>query len=99
MNSKKHRVFRIFSHRGIDFRLWLWYIHTITKAVTKTSVSGKIPREEFTLVQEFRTPAGNDTTSELPGGNSRTGAPVKASMSDSASCNQGGTVEYFVSHP
>ena len=72
MNSKKHRVFRIFSHRGIDFRLWLWYIHTITKAVTKTSVSGKIPREEFTLVQEFRTPAGNDTTSELPVGNRRT---------------------------
>ena len=32
-------------------------------------------------------------------GNSRSGAPVKASMSDSASCNQGGTVEYFVSHP
>ena len=48
MNSKKHRVFRIFSHRGIDFRLWLWYIHTITKAVTKTSVSGKIPREGAT---------------------------------------------------
>jgi hypothetical protein len=51
------------------------------------------------LVQWLCTPARLHTTSELPVGNSRSGAPVKASMSDSASCNQGGTVEYFVSHP
>ena len=35
-----------------------------------------------------------DTTSEPPVGNGRSGAPVNASMSGSASCNQGGTVEY-----
>ncbi len=40
-----------------------------------------------------------DTTSELRVGNGPTGAPVIASMSDGESRNQGGTVEYFVSHP
>ena len=35
-----------------------------------------------------------DTTSEPSVGNGRSGAPVNASMSGSASCNQGGTVEY-----
>ncbi len=41
------------------------------------------------------------TTSEPPGGNSGTGAPVIAPMSGSAMrCNQGGTVEYvIISHP
>ena len=61
--------------------------------------TGKIPREGAILVQGFRTPADSDTTSELPGGNTGTGAPVKASMSDGFGRNQGGTVEYFVSHP
>ena len=40
-----------------------------------------------------------DTTSEPSVGNGRSGAPVKASMSGFARSNQGGTVEYFVSHP
>ena len=44
-------------------------------------------------------PAGDDTTSEPQVGNGLPGAPVKASMSDGLRRNQGGTVEYFVSHP
>ena len=51
------------------------------------------------MVKGICTPAWIDTTSEPPVGNGRTGAPVKASMSDGLSRNQGGTVEYFVSHP
>ena len=34
------------------------------------------------MVQGICTPAEDDTTSEPPGRNARTGAPVKASMSD-----------------
>jgi len=45
-------------------------------------------------VKGLCTPALPLTTSEPPVGNSRPGTPVNASMSDSASCNQGGTVEY-----
>ena len=42
----------------------------------------------------------SDTTSEPQIGNGLPGAPVRASMSGSAmQNNQGGTVEYFVSHP
>ena len=41
----------------------------------------------------------SDTTSEPQGRNALPGAPVKASMSDGYGRNQGGTVEYFVSHP
>ena len=44
-------------------------------------------------------PAGHDTTSEPSAGNGRPGAPVTVPMSGSFRCNQGGTVEYFVSHP
>ena len=51
------------------------------------------------MVQGICNTAGDDTTSEPPGRNARTGAPVKASMSDGYGRNQGGTVEYFVSHP
>ena len=49
----------------------------------------------------IRTPALNDTTSEPQAGNSLPGAPVIASMSGGfyVNRNQGGTVEYFVSHP
>ena len=48
------------------------------KAVMKTRVPGKIPREDAILVQGFRTPAHADTTSEQPTGNGWTGAPVTA---------------------
>ena len=51
------------------------------------------------LVRGLRNPAGADTTSEPWGRNSPPGAPVIASMSDGSGRNQGGTVEYFVSHP
>ena len=60
---------------------------------------GRILREEPTLVQRFCNTAGDDTTSELMVGNGHPGAPVIASMSDGYGRNQGGTVEYFVSHP
>ena len=51
-------------------------------------------------MQGSRTPAAKDTTSEPHGGNAMPGTPVNASMSGLASQgNQGGTVEYFVSHP
>ena len=64
------------------------------KAVMKTCDPGKIPREDAVLVQGSRNPAGDDTTSELRGRNAPTGAPVTVPMSDGASRNQGGTVEY-----
>ena len=65
----------------------------------KTRADRKIPREVATLVQGNCTPADSDTTSEPQVGNGLPGAPVKASMSDGLRRNQGGTVEYFVSHP
>ena len=72
----------------------------LVKAVMKTCFSGKIPREGAILVQGIRNPAGKDTTSELPGGNTGTGAPVKASMSGSA-CRATRVEPWntFVSHP
>ena len=60
----------------------------------KTRGPGKIPREDAILVQGFRTPAGEDTTSEPQVRNALPGAPVTVPMSDGASRNQGGTVEY-----
>ena len=69
------------------------------KAVMKTRGPGKIPREDAILVQGSRNPAGGDTTSELWGRNAPPGAPVTVPMSDGLCRNQGGTVEYFVSHP
>ena len=50
-------------------------------------------------MKRLRTPNAGDTTSEPPGGNARMGAPITASMSDGASRNQGGTVEYFCIPP
>ena len=41
----------------------------------------------------------DDTTSEPPVGNSRSGAPVTVPMSGEAIRNQGGTVEYFCIPP
>ena len=45
------------------------------------------------------TPTFSDTTSEPSGGNTGSGAPVKASMSDGLRRNQGGTVEYICIPP
>ena len=50
--------------------------------MTKTRIPGKIPREDAILVQGVCNTAPDDTTSELPVGNGRTGTPVSASMSD-----------------
>ena len=71
----------------------------VENAMTKTCIPGKIPREDTILVRGVRNTAPDDTTSELPVGNGRTGAPVIVPMSDGLCRNQGGTVEYFVSHP
>ena len=46
------------------------------------------------MVKGFCNTAGGDTTSEPQVGNGLPGAPVTVPMSGSASCNQGGTVEY-----
>ena len=51
------------------------------------------------MVQGFCNTAEDDTTSEPQIGNGLPGAPVIVPMSDGESRNQGGTVEYFVSHP
>ena len=56
-------------------------------------------REEPTLVKRLCAERPADTTSEPWGRNAPPGAPVRASMSDGYGRNQGGTVEYFVSHP
>ena len=50
-------------------------------------------------MQDARNTVPDDTTSELLTGNGQTGAPVTVPMSDGLCRNQGGTVEYFVSHP
>ena len=72
----------------------------LLKAVTKTRIFSRIPREGAILVQGICNTAEHDTTSEPTVGNSRPGTPVIVSMSGTAlRCNQGGTVEYFVSHP
>ena len=47
----------------------------------KTRNPRRIPREDATLVQGICNTARVDTTSEPPGRNARTGAPVIASMS------------------
>ena len=65
----------------------------------KTRLPGKIPRERYIWCKYFVTLPGKDTTSELPVGNGWTGAPVIVPMSGEEIRNQGGTVEYFVSHP
>ena len=62
----------------------------------KTRPQGKMPREEAALLKGFCTPALRPTTSEPQTGNGLPGAPVIASMSGRAICNQGGTVEYFL---
>ena len=51
------------------------------------------------MVKSFCNPAFCDTTSELQVGNGLPGTPVTVSMSGGHVRNQGGTVEYFVSHP
>ena len=72
---------RIFGWLGIDNLYKMCYIFCV-KCCDEDTLSGKIPRERAISVQGLCTPAAEDTTSELPVGNGRTGAPVIASMSD-----------------
>ena len=68
-------------------------------AVTKTCVTGKIPREASVWCKDA---VPLPVTIPLPSrvcGNAMPGAPVKASMSDGLCRNQGGTVEYFCIPP
>ena len=53
----------------------------LEKSCDEDTRSGKIPREEATMVQGFRNTAACDTTSEPQGRNALPGAPVIASMS------------------
>ena len=65
----------------------------------KTRAAVRFPEREPPVLKDSCTPAKSVTTSELHGRNAMPGSPVSASMSGSLVCNQGGTVEYFVSHP
>ena len=66
----------------------------------KTHIPGKNPREEAPVLQGFRSPAGNVTTSEPLAGNGPPGAPVIVPMSGFGfQSNQGGTVEYRICIP
>ena len=69
------------------------------KAVTKTRTSAGFP-ETDPVGERVMNFFGCVPLLSRMCGNAIPGAPVNASMSDSVSCNQGGTVEYtFVSHP
>ena len=65
----------------------------------KTRRFGKIPREAAIWCKAAVTLPDRIPLLSRVRGNATPGAPVKASMSGFARSNQGGTVEYFVSHP
>ena len=71
----------------------------VVKGCDEDTRKSKLLREETALVKGFCNTASCDTTSEPWERNVPSGTPVKASMSDGNCRNQGGTVEYFVSHP
>ena len=54
---------------------------SVINAVMKTCAARKTLREE-PVGEKASGPCQSDTTSELPGRNARTGAPVNAPMSD-----------------
>ena len=69
------------------------------KAATKTRASVRFPeRVPLWCKASVPLPQAIPLLSRVRG-NATPGAPVKASMSDGICRNQGGTVEYFVSHP
>ena len=82
-----------------DWHLAGFVLHFIRKSCDEDTRLRKDSQREIRMVRGSRTPAASDTTSEPPGGNARTGAPVKASMSDGLCRNQGGTVECFCIPP
>ena len=71
----------------------------VQKSCDEDTRPGKIPREDAILVQGGRNPAGEIPLLSCMCGNAIPGAPVTVPMSDGCCRNQGGTVEYFVSHP
>ena len=85
---------------GIDTTVIMCYILHCKSCDEDTHFGVSCP-ERSRLVQGSAA-ARNDTTSELSGGNTGTGAPVTVRMSGGLVRNQGGTVEYiiyYVSHP
>ncbi len=76
----------------------MWYIRFV-KGCDEDTAPCHPPREEPVCCDGSAENAGEATTSELWGRNAPPGVPVTVPMSGRAICNQGGTVEYFVSHP
>ena len=75
------------------------YILFCKKQWRRHALPLRLLRERPTFGARVLCACGCDTTSEPPVGNSRSGAPVKASMSGEAIRNQGGTVEYLCIPP
>ena len=87
----------IFHVRGLTFEKK--YVKFSLSAVTKTRVTGKIPREASVWCKDA---VPLPVTIPLPSrvcGNATPVAPVIEPMSDGVSRNQGGTVEYFCIPP
>ena len=84
---------------GIDKGLFLCYILYVKSYDERHAFSVRIP-ERGPFGARALIPCGKRYHfPSCAGGNAPPVTPVTASMSDGASRNQGGTVEYFVSHP
>ena len=95
LSSLFRRVFRPFS--GLTFKKI--YVKFSLSAVTKTCVTGKIPREASVWCKDA---VPLPVTIPLPSrvcGNATPGAPVKASMSDGYAVTRVEPWNTFVSHP
>ena len=97
-------IFSLFARKNFwakpfDSRHFLCYSYTNSQAVTKTWNLVRRPERSLLAGMALRT-ALFPTTSEPPGGNAGTGAPVIASMSGGV-CPQPGWNRgiLFVSHP
>ena len=83
----------------IDKQKKLWYISNV-KGNDEDMRSGKASQREIHLGARILQTSLNDTTSELSVGNSRSGAPVKATMSDGlTTVTRVEPWNTFVSHP
>ena len=75
-------------------------IFSLDKSCDEDTRSRKDSQRGCRMVQGFRNPAGNDTTSEPQGRNALPGAPVNASMSDGLTAvTRVEPWNTFVSHP
>ena len=77
----------------------LFVLNLLHKGFDEDMHIRKATQRGTSLVQWSCKTAACDTTSELQVGNGLPGAPVTVPMSGDIRRNQGGTVEYFVSHP